>query len=67
MQYLHERRKALGGYVPSRATQYPKLETPPIDDYRGFIEKSGGDKEGSTTMAFVRLLAKLLNDKKIGK
>ncbi len=44
MQYLHERRKALGGFVPSRATQYPKLETPPIDEYRAFIEKSVGAK-----------------------
>ncbi len=66
MQYLHERRKALGGYVPSRSTQYPKLETPPIDEYRAFIEKSVG-REVSTTTGVVTLMSALLKDKKVGK
>ncbi len=66
MQYLHERRKALGGYVPSRSTQFPKLETPPIDEYRPFIEKSVG-REVSTTTGVVTLMSALLKDKKVGK
>jgi pyruvate dehydrogenase E1 component len=66
MRYLRERREALGGYVPSRPKQAPLLETPPLADYLGFIEKSAG-REVSTTTGVVTLMASLLKDKRIGK
>ena len=66
MKYLHDRRKTLGGYVPNRSTNLSKLETPKLDDYRPFIEKSVG-REVSTTTGVVTLMSALLKDKKIGK
>jgi pyruvate dehydrogenase E1 component len=66
MRYLRERRAALGGYVPTRPLESPKLETPKLVDYMGFIEKSAG-REVSTTTGAVTLMASLLKDKKVGK
>ena len=66
MKYLHERRKALGGCVPSRSTTPPKLQTPPLSEYKEFLEGSKG-KDLSTTMAFVRMLSKLLRDDQVGR
>ncbi len=66
MRYLRERRQALGGYVPTRPLESPKLQTPKLDDYRGFIEKSAG-REVSTTTGVVTLMASLLKDKNVGK
>jgi len=66
MQYLLERRKALGGFVPDRAATTPSLRTPKMEVFEEFLEGSG-DREVSTTMAFVRMLAKLVRDKDIGK
>jgi pyruvate dehydrogenase E1 component len=66
MRYLRERRAALGGQVPSRPKQGPLLETPPLSDYLGFIEKSAG-REVSTTTGVVTLMASLLKDKRVGK
>jgi pyruvate dehydrogenase E1 component len=66
MQYLRDRRKALGGSVPDRAAVTPSLRTPTIDVFDEFLEGSG-DREVSTTMAFVRMLAKLVRDKDVGK
>jgi len=66
MKYLHARREELGGYVPSRPSKLPTVETPPLDDYRGFIEKSAG-REVSTTTGVVTLMSALLKDKKLGK
>jgi len=66
MKYLRERREALGGYMPSRPTKHPTLETPRIDGYKEFLGGSQG-KDMSTTMGFVRLLQKLCRDKKVGK
>ncbi|MBN1512331.1 MAG: pyruvate dehydrogenase (acetyl-transferring), homodimeric type [Phycisphaerae bacterium] len=65
-QYLRERRNALGGFVPDRAATTPSLRTPKMDVFEEFLEGSG-DREVSTTMAFVRMLAKLVRDKDIGK
>ena len=76
MKYLHERRQALGGYLPSRPTEHPKTEIPRLDAIKNTIANkmtSRADKETgelsklSTTMAFVRLLGDLLRDKTIGK
>jgi len=65
MQYLRERREALGGYLPARSTQNITLETPKLDRYKEFLGGSKG-KEMSTTMGFVRLLSKLLRDEHVG-
>ena len=64
--YLADRRKELGGAFPVRNTEAPKLEIPKLDAFKGQLE-STGDREISTTMAFVRILTTLLRDKKIGK
>jgi pyruvate dehydrogenase E1 component len=66
MRYLRERRKALGGYVPTRPLESPKLQTPKLADYLGFIEKSAG-REVSTTTGAVTLMSSLLKDKHVGK
>jgi len=66
MKYLRERREALGGYVPARNTNAPKLKTPDEELFEEFYEGTE-DREVSTTMAFVRMLAKLLKDKEIGR
>jgi pyruvate dehydrogenase E1 component len=66
LKYLQERREALGGYLPSRVEEAPRLETPPLEVFKPLLEGSG-DKEMSTTMAFVRILTLILRDKTIGK
>jgi pyruvate dehydrogenase E1 component len=68
MRYLRERREALGGSVPSRPKVAPTIQTPQFSDATFNEFKTGtGDKEASTTMAFVSLLRKLVRDKQIGK
>lgn len=65
--YLADRRKALGGSFPVRHWRdAPKLEIPGLDKFEKEL-KSSGDREISTTMAFVRILTTLLRDKKIGR
>ncbi len=66
MKYLRSRRESLNGYLPSRRTANPPAPMPTLADYSEFLESSG-DREASTTMAFVRLFGKLLKDKRIGK
>jgi pyruvate dehydrogenase E1 component len=68
MKYLHERRKALGGYLPQRrreADQVPAV--PPLSAFDAVLKGSGEGREISTTMAFVRLLTALVRDKELGK
>ena len=65
-KYLHARREALGGYLPQRHPTKEVLEVPELSAFDAQL-KSSGDREFSTTMAFVRILATLLKDKKIGK
>jgi len=65
LEYLHERRRALGGFVPRRAAGVVNLP-PPANVFEEFAAGSG-DREASTTMVFVRMLAKLLKDPKLGK
>ncbi len=67
MQYLRARREALGGSLPIRITTAPQLEVPELSAFHAQLEGTGPDREVSTTMAFVRILATLLRDKKIGK
>jgi pyruvate dehydrogenase E1 component len=65
MTYLRERREALGGYLPQRARNAPALEIPPFEIFASQTEGTG-DREISTTMAFVRLLTALTRDASIG-
>ncbi|WP_347309596.1 pyruvate dehydrogenase (acetyl-transferring), homodimeric type [Defluviimonas sp. SAOS-178_SWC] len=65
--YLADRRKALGGDFPKREWRdTPKLDIPSLDKFEGQL-KGTGDREISTTMAFVRILTTLLRDKGVGK
>jgi pyruvate dehydrogenase E1 component len=66
MKYLHERRRALGGYLPARAPRCKRLEVDLEETFQEFY-KGAEDREASTTMAFVRMLAKLLRHPEIGK
>ena len=66
MQYLHERRRELGGFIPTRRTTGKALELPGDSAYKD--SKGGsGNQAIATTMAFVRLLRELLRDPVIGK
>jgi pyruvate dehydrogenase E1 component len=65
IRYLHERREALGGYLPARRKDCAPLEIPDIEIFRPILDGSEG-REMSTTMCFVRLLTFLTRDKKIG-
>lgn len=65
--YLAERRQALGGEFPKRTWRdTPALQIPPLSAFEAQL-KSSGEREISTTMAFVRILTTLLRDKNIGK
>ena len=64
IKYLHARRKELGGYLPSRRVKGDKLIVSKLKDFQGVLD-GFGDKEISTTMAFVRILGILLKDKNI--
>jgi len=66
MQYLHERRRVLGGYLPRRVPHVEPLPMPGDDLFQEFYEGTDG-REVSTTMVFVRILTKLLRDKGIGQ
>ena len=66
IKYLLERRKELGGFVPSRKSNVRPIKTPPEEIFEEFYKGTEG-REVSTTMVFVRILAKLLKDKEIGK
>ena len=65
LQYLRERRKALGGFMPSRAVRAEPLNAPIEPLFEEFAQGTEGRK-ASTTMVFVRILSKLLRDKEIG-
>jgi pyruvate dehydrogenase E1 component len=66
MQYLLERRRALGGFVPQRRTVTCNFEAPKDALFEEF-HKGTGEREASTTMAFVRMLSKLMRDKQLGR
>ena len=66
MRYLHARRQALGGYLPARVAQAPKLSVPTQAALAQMLERSEG-REQSTTTDFVNLLSQLLRDPTIGK
>ena len=64
--YLADRRKSLGGAFPQRISAAPKLAIPPLDTFKSQLQGTG-EREISTTMAFVRILTTLLRDKDVGK
>ena len=64
VQYLLERRKELGGFIPQRRSTNGSIEAPELSVFESMM-KSSGDREISTTMAFVRSLSLLLRDKSI--
>ena len=67
MQYLHERRKALGGYLPKRRTHSDESFTvPPLETFQAILEPTAEGREISTTQAYVRFLTQLLRDKALG-
>jgi pyruvate dehydrogenase E1 component len=65
IEYLQECRKALGGYLPKRRTKSKPLPVPPLEVFKTQLEGTG-EREASTTMAFVRILTALIRDKQIG-
>ena len=65
MKYLHARRESLGGYLPKRNRMGPRLSAPDIASLHKFLDGTH-NREQSTTMAFVQLLAQWLRDPTIG-
>lgn len=65
MRYLRERREALGGFLPERKSDFEALSVPDLNVFDSIL-KGSGDREISTTMAFVRLLSRLVQDKNVG-
>ena len=66
MKYMRERRAALGGYLPARNPVNQPLAVPELSAFDAQLQASG-DREFSTTMAFVRMLGTIMKDKNIGK
>jgi len=66
IQYLKKRREELDGFVPLRKTDVRPIKTPPESLFEEFYKGTEG-REVSTTMVFVKILAKLLKDKELGK
>jgi pyruvate dehydrogenase E1 component len=64
-KYLLERRKKLGGFVPSRTVKYPPIEIPKLDYFADILK--GSAKDMSTTKAFVMLITSLLRNKAVGR
>ncbi|MDX1654863.1 MAG: pyruvate dehydrogenase (acetyl-transferring), homodimeric type [Candidatus Competibacteraceae bacterium] len=66
IKYLQQRRQSLGGYLPQRRADAPPLEVPQLEAFEAIL-KDTGEREMSTTMAFVRALNVLVRDKQLGK
>ncbi len=66
MQYLKDRRKRLGGFLPARIASAPVLKAPPLRDFEVQL-KGTGEREASTTMAMVRIISQLIKNKTLGK
>jgi pyruvate dehydrogenase E1 component len=63
-EYLHERRRSLGGFLPQRRSQAPKLEIPPLE---ALLKPVNDAKEASTTMALLKIIQAMLRHKPIAK
>ena len=66
IRYLHQRRQALGGYIPKRQDSAPPHNPPDLSIFKSQLEGTG-EREISTTMAFVRLLTSLVRDSKLSQ
>ncbi|HET8831814.1 MAG TPA: pyruvate dehydrogenase (acetyl-transferring), homodimeric type, partial [Casimicrobiaceae bacterium] len=66
MKYLQDHRASLGGHLPQRRRSSQKLTPPPLSTFDRLLQSSG-EREISTTMAFVQMLGTLLRDKGLGK
>ena len=67
MRYLHERRKALGGYLPHRRVKADESFTvPSLETFKAVLDPTPEGREISTTQAYVRFLTQLLRDQAIG-
>ncbi|MCP5145344.1 MAG: pyruvate dehydrogenase (acetyl-transferring), homodimeric type [Gammaproteobacteria bacterium] len=64
MQYVRQRSQAMGGFLPSRRRRGDELKVPELSVFDQLL-KASGDREISTTMAFVRCLSALLRDKSL--
>jgi len=67
LQYMLERRKALGGFLPERMAPKQAKVTLPGDKPYEILKGGSGQQEVATTMAFVRLLKELIKDKDFGR
>src|SRR5688572_29804080 len=65
-RYMHDRRQALGGYLPARRARTQPIEAPPLEMFDAAL-KGSGQREISTTMAFVRILTALSRHPELGK
>jgi pyruvate dehydrogenase E1 component len=66
LRYMHERREQLGGYLPARHGDVEAITVPPLSAFET-LTRGSGEREISTTMAFVRLLTALSRDENVGK
>jgi len=68
MKYLHERRAAMGGYLPARRQKADEtLVVPPLSNFQNVLEATPEGREISTTQAFVRIITSLLKDQSLGQ
>ena len=65
LEYMRRRRKSLGGSLPARQADFNAMKAPVLETFKKQLESSG-EREISTTMAFVRVLSTLVKDKTIG-
>ncbi|MEB0135829.1 pyruvate dehydrogenase (acetyl-transferring), homodimeric type [Actimicrobium sp. CCC2.4] len=67
MKYLHERRKALGGYLPQRRMQADEtIKVPELSAFKAVLDPTAEGREISTTQAYVRMISILLRDATLG-
>ncbi len=66
LEYMLERRESLKGFLPARRRKSTSLPVPALETFKTQLEGTG-EREASTTMAFVRILTALARDKQIGK
>jgi len=65
LEYMRRRRASLGGSLPARKADFTAMKVPELSAFKKQLESSG-EREISTTMAFVRVLSTLIKDKTIG-
>ncbi len=66
IKYMKAQREKLNGYLPARVADFEPLEIPELDAFKALLKPSG-DREISTTMAFVRFISTLAKNKQMGK